>query len=61
MKTKKHMKRRHSRILRLYRKHMSYPNAADPRYYRDKAIDFALTVAASMGTVTVLMFLTTLA
>ena len=39
----------------------TYPNAADPRYYRDKAIDFALTVAASMGTVTVLMFLTTLA
>ena len=35
----------------------AYPNAADLRYYLEKAVDGVLTVATAVGTVCVLMFL----
>lgn len=39
----------------------TFPNAAEKRYYMNKAVDYALAAATSLGTVTILMFLITLA
>ena len=33
-----------------------YPNAADPKYYIDKFIDWVLAAAISLGTVSTLFF-----
>lgn len=38
-----------------------FPNAAEKRYYLDRAIDYALAAATSLGTVTILIFLISLA
>lgn len=37
-----------------------FPNAAEKCYYLNKAMDYALAAATSLGTVTILMFLMTL-
>ena len=37
-----------------------YPNAADYRYYIDKAVNGILTLATAVGAVTALIFLFTL-
>lgn len=37
-----------------------YPNAAEPGYHLQKAVDWALAAAISLGTVTTLFFMFTL-
>lgn len=39
------------------RKGYAYPNAAERSYYMNKALDWALAAATSLGTVTILLFL----
>ena len=55
---KKNQNRRSNTNLYIYRR--PYPNAAEPSYYLDKAIDIMLAVATGMGTVTALFFLVTI-
>lgn len=45
---------------RTNRRPLPYPNAAEPRYFIDKAIDAALAIATGMGTLTILFFLITM-
>ncbi len=40
-----------------FRRRPAYPNAAEARYYLNKALDFALATATTLGTVTIFMFL----
>ena len=59
MKTKK---RTNKKIIPYSRAHRRpFPNAAGKRYYVDKAIDYALAAATSLGTVTILLFFMTFA
>ena len=44
--------------LHVYRR--PYPNAAEPRYYIDKAIDAVLAVVTGLGTVSAMLFLVTM-
>lgn len=37
-----------------------YPNAADPQYFLNKLVDGALSVATTMGCVTIFFFLLTM-
>ncbi|MBQ7801566.1 MAG: hypothetical protein IJ375_04510 [Oscillospiraceae bacterium] len=53
---KKEAKRRAN--LHVYRR--AYPNAADPSYFVNKAIDTMLAVVTGMGSVTALLFLITM-
>lgn len=39
------------------RKGYAYPNAAERDYFVNKALDYALAAATSLGTVTILFFL----
>ena len=39
------------------RKGYRYPNAAETRYYVEKAVDYALTAATGAGLATALLFL----
>ena len=59
MKTKK---RTNKKIIPNSQAHRRrYPNAAGKRYYLDKAVDYALAAATSLGTVTILLFFMTFA
>ena len=59
MKTKK---RTNKKIIPYSQAHRRrYPNAAGKRYYLDKAVDYALAAATSLGTVTILLFCMTFA
>lgn len=58
MKTTAKKYRNSKSHLRIYRR--PYPNAADPSYYIDKAIDAVLAVVTGMGTVSALLFLVTM-
>lgn len=44
-----------------YPRRRSYPNAAEWRYYVNKALDFVLAAATGLGTIVILMFFITLA
>lgn len=57
MKTRKHSTRK----IIPYSRSKSYPNAADKRYYLEKAVDYALTAATGIGTVTIFLFFLTFA
>lgn len=39
----------------------AYPNAADPRYFQEKAIEILAAVLSGTGAITVMLFLVTLA
>ena len=43
--------------LKIYRR--SYPNAADPAYFKDKLVDILLSVVSTMGIITFFLFLVT--
>ena len=58
MKTIRHNRKK--KIIR-HRKPSRYPNAADSRYYLDKATDIILTAATACGAVTIVAFLVVMA
>ena len=43
--------------LKIHRR--SYPNAADPAYFRDKLVDIVLSLVSTMGIITFFLFLVT--
>lgn len=47
----------HSNVIPFRSRKGNYPNAAERGYYLDKALDYALAAATSLGTVTILLFL----
>lgn len=56
------MKRtRKNRHLKIYRSQPTYPNAADPSYFANKALDVITAVVSGMGFVTAMAFLVTMA
>lgn len=40
--------------------HPVYPNAAEPRYFLEKAVDTLLTIATCLGCITIFLFLITM-
>ena len=56
--TMKHANQKIIPISEAYRR--PYPNAAEPRYYLNRLLDAALSVATGMGCVTVFFFLITM-
>lgn len=49
---------RHSNVISFKRrKGYAYPNAAERGYFLNKALDYALAAATSLGTITILFFL----
>lgn len=44
----------------VYTHRRPYPNAADPRYFADRAVDALLSAVTGMGALTILIFLITL-
>ena len=56
---KNNMKKSKRRQTNLYIYRRPYPNAAEPSYYLNKAVDVMLAVATGMGTITALFFLVT--
>jgi len=43
--------------LKIYRR--PYPNAAEPNYFKDKAVDVMLSLVSTMGVITFFFFLAT--
>ncbi|MBO5129386.1 MAG: hypothetical protein J6B95_03455 [Oscillospiraceae bacterium] len=58
MKTTAKNIRKSKSHLHIYRR--PYPNAADPHYYIDKAVDTVLAVVTGLGTVSAMLFLVTM-
>ena len=55
-----HMHRNHRKVIP-FRKKRRFPNAASQQYFIHRALDYALAAATSLGTVTILLFLITMA
>lgn len=47
--------------LKLVKQQPAYPNAADPQYYRQKALDIVTGIVSGMGFVSAMIFLVTMA
>ena len=54
---KKHHKTRKGHM-KIYRR--PYPNAADPGYFKDKMVDTILSLASTMGVITIFFFFVTM-
>lgn len=52
---------RKNRHLKVYRSQPAYPNAADPSYFANKAVNVITAVVSGMGFVTAMTFLVTMA
>ena len=50
-------KQKTSKVIRFKKRGPAYPNAAETRYYLNKALDYLLTTASSAGVIAALMFL----
>ena len=47
--------------LKLVQHQPAYPNAADPQYYHQKALDIVTAIISGMGLASAMVFLVTLA
>ena len=56
---KKNHRRNHSNIC--HPRQALYPNAADARYFKAKALDLLTAIVSGMGLVSAMLFLVTLA
>lgn len=55
------MKKKKYPHLKLVTQQPAYPNAADPQYYRQKALDIVTAIISGMGFVSAMVFLVTMA
>ena len=56
----KHKKKHYSHLRIVQQKQPLYPNAADPNYFAQKAIDVATGLVSCAGFVTAMVFLATM-
>lgn len=56
---KKHHRTNHNRTYRPTP--VPYPNAADPQYFKNKALNILTAIVSGMGLVSAMLFLVTLA
>lgn len=53
--------RKHSTNLKLYTPQPKYPNAADHRYFAEKALNMMTALVSGMGFLSAMLFLVTMA